>query len=112
MQSNAKRSASQMDKDTNVSVTSIRRRIKNDLKLILKMRKRQYLTPLQKQKTLHRAKVFHRDLKTETVELEIEFTIEASVNNQNYRLYGKSSAVIDEFIRTVYHHSAGCFLKK
>ena len=29
-------------------------------------------------------------------------TIEASVNNQNDRVYAKSSAVIDESVRTVY----------
>ena len=48
---NLKRSARQMAKYMNVSVTSTRRIVKNNLKLLpYKIRKRQYLTYVQKQK--------------------------------------------------------------
>ena len=48
-------------------------------------------------------------MKAGTTEREIVFsdeklfTIEASVNNQNVRVHAKSSIVIDEFVRSVYH---------
>ena len=45
-------------------------------------------------------------MKSGTTDKEIifsdEFTIEATVNNQNDRVYAKSSAVVDESMRTVY----------
>ena len=53
---NMKRSTRQITKDMNVNVTSMRRVIKIDLYLILKIKnitKRQYLTPVQKQKKRH-----------------------------------------------------------
>ena len=45
-------------------------------------------------------------MKSGTTDKEIifsdEFTIEATVNNQNDRVYAKSSAVVDESMRTVF----------
>ena len=77
----------------NVSVTLITRIIKNDQAASYKMRKRQYLAPVRKRKRLDRAKV----LRTRNhFSDEKIFTIEASVNNQNDRVYSKCSAVIDE----------------
>ena len=53
-----KRSARQIAKGTNASLTSMRRIIKNDLKLLpYKMRRRQYLTPVQNQNIFDRAKI-------------------------------------------------------
>ena len=59
-----------MAKDMNVVVTSMRRIIKNDLNMLpYNMRKRQYLTLVQKQKKrLDRAKILLRDLKAGTAE--------------------------------------------
>lgn len=106
---NPKRSARQMAKDMNVSVTSMRTIVKNDLQLSpYKMRKRQYLTPAQKHKRLERAKLLLGELKAGTAEREIVFsdeklfTIEATVNNQNDRVYAKSSADIDDSVRIVF----------
>ena len=83
--------------------------INNNLKLPpYKMRKRQYYKPVQIQKILDRAKIL-RDLKAGTEDRQIvfynqkRFTIEPSVKNQNDRVYEKYSAVINEFVRTVYH---------
>ena len=72
------------------------------------MRKRQYPHPSKSKKRLDKAKILVRDLKAGTAEREFFFadenlfTIEASVNNQNERVYAKPSAVIDESVRTVY----------
>ena len=53
-----KRFARKIAKDINLSATSVRRVIKNDLKLLpYRMIKRQYLTPVQKQKIIDRTKV-------------------------------------------------------
>ena len=89
---NPKRSTRQMSKDMNVNMTSIRSIIKNDLKLLpYKIRKREYVTPVQKQKSLGRAKILLKGLKACTTQCEIVFsdellfTIEASFENQNDR---------------------------
>ena len=65
-------------------------------------------TCLKAKKLLDRAKALLRYLKAGTAEQEIvlsdekPFIIVASVNNQKDRVYAKSSAVIDESVRTVY----------
>ena len=98
--------ARQMAKYINMRVTSMRRIIKNYLKLLsYKMRKRQHLTPFEKQKRLDGANIFleiwrlARESKKEIVYFNDKLiTIEASVNNQN----DAKSSVIDESVRTVY----------
>ena len=97
-----------MAKYMNVSVN--KRIIKNYRKLLLyKMRKGQHLTHVQKQNRLDRAKILLRDFNVSTAEREIVFfsdeklfTIKDYVNSQSYKVYAKSSAVVDEFVRTVY----------
>ena len=80
------------------------------------MRKRQYLTPTQKHKKLERAKLFLGELKAGTGEREIVssdekfFTIGATVNNQNDRVCGKSSADIGDSMRTVFRRQRPCSL--
>lgn len=109
MRRNPKRSIRKLAKDMNVSNTSMRTIVRKDLRLSpYKMRKRQFLTPLQKQKRLERAQILLRELKTDTAAQEIIFsdeklfTIEAQFNNQNDRVYAKSSADIKDSVRTVY----------
>ena len=103
---NSKRSARQVAKEMNVSVTSMRRVIKNYLMLLpYKMWMRQNL----KEKRLDRAKIFLRNWKAGTTKREIVFsdeklfTIETSVKNQNDRVYLNSLAFIHESVITVYH---------
>ena len=98
-----------MVKDMNVSVTLMRTIVTKDLQLFpYKKRKRQFLTPLQKHKRLERAQLLLRELKVGTTEQEIIFsdeklfTIEAQINNQNDRVYAKSSADIEHSMRTVF----------
>ncbi|XP_076042036.1 uncharacterized protein LOC143025940 [Oratosquilla oratoria] len=109
MRRNPKRSIRKLAKDMNVSNTLMRTIVRKDLRLSpYKMRKRQFLTPLQKQKILERAQILLRELKTDTAAQEIIFsdeklfTIEAQFNNQNDRVYAKSSADIKDSVRTVY----------
>ena len=79
-----KRPARQMAKDMNVSVTSMIKIIKKYIKLLpYKIRKRQYLTPAQKQKRLDRAIIFLQDLKTGKVEQEIGFLM---INSSQLKL--------------------------
>ena len=92
-----------------MSVTSMRRIIKSDLKLLpYKMRKRQYLTLVQKQKRLSRANILLRHLKGGTAEQNIVFFLMQNSSQLNLlltirmRVYAKSSVVIDESVRTVY----------
>ena len=72
-----------------------------------KIKKRKYLTRVQKQKRLDRAKILLRDLKSGTTEQDIVFsdeklrTIKPCVHNQNDRVYAESSAVINESVKTV-----------
>ncbi|XP_076044989.1 uncharacterized protein LOC143027560 [Oratosquilla oratoria] len=108
MRRNPKRSIRKLAKDMNVSNTSMRTIVRKDLRLSpYKMRKRQFLTPLQKQKRLERAQILLRELKTDTAAQEIIFsdeklfTIEAQFNNQNDRVYAKSLADIKDSVRTV-----------
>ncbi|XP_076044978.1 uncharacterized protein LOC143027553 [Oratosquilla oratoria] len=103
MRRNPKRSIRKLAKDMNVSNTSMRTIVRKDLRLSpYKMRKRQFLTPLQKQKRLERAQILLRELKTDTAAQEIIFsdeklfTIEAQFNNQNDRVYAKSLADIKD----------------
>ena len=81
---NPKRSTRQMAKDMIVSVTSMIKIIKKYVKLLpYKMRKRQYLTPAQKQKRLDRAIIFLQELMTGKVEQEIGFLM---INSSQLKL--------------------------
>ena len=63
----------------NVSVASMKTIIKNNFQLTLyKMRKRQYLTPAQKNKKLERANIILREMKAGTAEWEIVFLMKNS----------------------------------
>ena len=76
---------------------------------------RQYLTHAQNHKILERTKLILRELKDGTTEQKIEFSdeklfiIEATVNNQNARVYAKSLADIDDSVRTVFRGHKPCF---
>ena len=90
----------------NVSVTSLRSIIKNDLNLPpCKMRKRQYLTLFIKQKILGKANILLESFEGRARNRFFwwKTLIEAFVNNQNDSVYTKSSAVIDESVRIIYH---------
>ena len=102
-----------MAKYMNASV-AIMRNIKkiNDLQLFLyKMRKRQYLTHAEKHKRLGRANSLLGELKVGLAEREIvvffsdekPITIETTDNNQNDRIYAKSSTKICDSVRKVKH---------
>ena len=90
-----------MAKYMNASVVSMRTILKNNLQLSpYKMRRRQLITPTQKHKRLERAKLLLGELKANTAEREIFFAdekilqIEETVNNQNDRVYAKSSTLM------------------
>ena len=96
-------------KNMNVSVSSMKTIFKNDLQLSTqKMRKRHYFTPAPKCKKFERVKIILGELKAGMAEREIVFydekifTVELTVNNQNDRVYAKSSAYTDDSPRTVY----------
>ena len=91
-----------MAKDKNVNVTLMRRYNKNDLTLLpYNIKNRKYHTHVQHQKRIYREMIIPRELKIGTAEEEIFFfseekllTIEASLNNQNDRVYAKSSTLM------------------
>ena len=106
---NPKRSMRAMARDMNVSEKTIRNIVKIDLKMSsFKMQTRQYLTDLQKEKRLARAKILLNKLKagTDTDEIifsdEKLFTVESSFNRQNDRVLAKSSADIPDSTRSVF----------
>ena len=106
---NPKRSMRAMARDMNVSEKTIRNIVKIDLKMSsFKMQTRQYLTDLQKEKRLARAKILLNKLKagTDTDEIifsdEKLFTVESSFNRQNDRVLAKSSADIPDLTRSVF----------
>lgn len=106
---NPKRSMRAMARDMNVSEKTIRNIVKIDLKMSsFKMRTRQYLTDLQKEKRLARAKILLNKLKagTDTDEIifsdEKLFTVESIFNRQNDRVLAKSSADIPDSTRSVF----------
>jgi AraC-like DNA-binding protein len=98
-----------MARDMDVSERTIRRIVKTDLKLSpLKMRTRQQLTDLQKEKRLARAKVLLNKMKACTDASEVIFsdeklfTVEVTFNSQNDRVLTKSSKDIPNSMRTAY----------
>ena len=106
---NPKRSMRAMARDMNVSEKTIRNIVKIDLKMSsFKMQTRQYLTDLQKEKRLARAKILLNKLKagTDTDEIifsdEKLFTVESIFNRQNDRVLAKSSADIPDSTRSVF----------
>ena len=66
------------------------------------MRKRQYLTPAQKYKRFERRTEGWHGTERDRFSDEKLFTIEATVNNQNDKVYAKSLAGIDDSVKTVF----------
>ena len=105
---NPKRSLRKTAKDMNISHESVRTIVEQDLKMSLyKIRTRQLLTDLQKQKRKERAKILLNRLKGGTEKGEIVFSdkklfsVEAKFNTQNDRILGKPPKDLPDHLRFV-----------
>ena len=105
---NPKRSLRKTAKDMNISHESVRTIVEQDLKMSpYKIRTRQLLTDLQKQKRKERAKILLNRLKGGTEKGEIVFSdeklfsVEAKFNTQNDRILGKLPKDLPDHLRFV-----------
>ena len=108
IQRNPKRSLRKTAKDMNIGHESVRTIVEQDLKMSpYKIRTRQLLTDLQKQKRKERAKILLNCLKGGTEKGEIVFSdeklfsVEAKFNTQNDRILGKSPKDLPDHLRFV-----------
>ena len=97
MKRNPQRSVRKVAKEANISRSSMQRIVKNDLQLCpYKKQSRQLISEPSKQKRLHRGKLIFQEMERATGKVfiwsdEKMFMVEAETNEQNVRVYAKSS---------------------
>uniref|UniRef100_A0A3P8TI71 Paired domain-containing protein n=1 Tax=Amphiprion percula TaxID=161767 RepID=A0A3P8TI71_AMPPE len=109
VQRNPRRSMRATAKEVNISRTSLRRIVKQDLGLkALKMQHRQLISAASKKKRLDRGKMMLQEIQSATDKVmvwsdEKMFTVQAVVNSQNDRVYAHSAQHLPEGCRTHFH---------